>query len=317
VAQLESWQRELRLNADEFMDVIKQDVFEDQVYVFTPKGEIIDLPAGSTPLDFAYRIHSAVGDYFGGARVQTLGADSIPITREVPAEYRLHSGDVVTIIKRSKPQVKSDWLDIVRTRNGRANVLRALRAGRARDDDDSHSVDEPSAESEPGVVPPLRHPSGAPAELRLCRRCYPCPSDRIVGLPGRRGLVTVHRACCHTFASAMRHRRKIDDVRTPAMSLDWHALPRTTYRAAVSVLAQDHAGLMHELAEAMKQLDVNLSRTFATANQDRNKALITLICEISPSVDPNTVFRGLHGVPGVIQVERNERLGCGPTEVRC
>lgn len=307
VAQLDSWHRELRLNADEFVEAIKNDLFEDQVFVFTPKGEIIDLPAGSTPLDFAYRIHSGVGDYYGGARVQTLGPESIPITREVPAAYVLHTGDVVTILKRNKPQVSSEWLDIVRTRNGRVNILRALRAGRERDDE--RATDEPSAESEPGVVPPLRHPSGQPAEIRLGRCCYPCPADPIVGLPGRQGLITVHRTCCRTLRSAL-HRRDQDHAHDQPIALDWHALPRMTYRMVIAVLSQDHAGLMHELAEAMKQLNVNLTRTYATANQDRNKALVTLICELAPSVQPDTVFKGLHAIPGVIQVRRDERLGC-------
>jgi GTP pyrophosphokinase len=309
VAQLEGWQRELRLNAAEFVDVIKHDVFEDQVYVFTPNGEIVDLPAGSTPIDFAYRIHSAVGDFYGGAWVQTLGKDAVPITREVSAEYHLHTGDVVTIIKRNKPQVKRDWLDIVRTRNSRVNILRALRSVRGRDDGYG-LLDEPSAESEPGVVPPLCHPSGRPAQIRLCRRCYPTPDDRIVGLPQSRRIVTVHRSCCRAFSAAAARRSRAGDIQRAPLAVSWSALPQTTYPMAISVLAQDHPGLMHELAEAMKRLNVNLSRTFATANQDRNKALVTLICEINPDVEPATVIRGLHGVPGVIRVDRNERLGC-------
>jgi GTP pyrophosphokinase len=146
--------------------------------------------------------------------------------------------------------------------------------------------------------------------VRLCRCCYPTPADHIVGLPHRRSIVTVHRACCRTLRAAAARRHRAGDQQPASLPVSWLVLPQTTYPMAISVLAQDHPGLMHELAQAMKRLNVNLSRTFATANQDRNKALVTLICEIDPAVEPATVFRGLHGVPGVIRVERNERLGC-------
>ncbi len=100
--QLIDWHRELS-GAEEFLESVKTDIFIDQVFVFTPKGEIKDLPKGSTPLDFAYRVHTEVGDRCVGAKVNG---------RLVPLNYQLSNGDVVEIItaKRSRGPSR-DWLN--------------------------------------------------------------------------------------------------------------------------------------------------------------------------------------------------------------
>jgi len=99
--QLIEWHRELS-GAEEFLESVKTDIFIDQVFVFTPKGEIKDLPKGSTPLDFAYRIHTELGHRCIGAKVNG---------RMVPLDYQLHNGDVVEILttKRDKGPTR-DWL---------------------------------------------------------------------------------------------------------------------------------------------------------------------------------------------------------------
>ena len=99
--QLIEWHRELS-GAEEFLESVKTDIFIDQVFVFTPKGEIKDLPKGSTPLDFAYRVHSELGNHCTGAKVNG---------RLMPLQYQLNNGDVVEIItaKRAKGPSR-DWL---------------------------------------------------------------------------------------------------------------------------------------------------------------------------------------------------------------
>src|SRR5437763_1375446 len=88
VRQLIDWQREV-VDATEFVEGLKLDLFQDQVFVFTPKGDVKDLPAGAGPLDFAYRIHPDVGHRTIGAKVNN---------RLVPLDYRLHNGAIVEII---------------------------------------------------------------------------------------------------------------------------------------------------------------------------------------------------------------------------
>ena len=99
--QLIDWHRELS-GAEEFLESVKTDIFIDQVFVFTPKGEIKDLPKGSTPLDFAYRIHTELGHHCIGAKING---------RMVPLDYQLANGDVIEILttRRDKGPTR-DWL---------------------------------------------------------------------------------------------------------------------------------------------------------------------------------------------------------------
>ena len=113
VRQLMDWQREVA-DATEFVEGLKLEVFQDQVFVFTPKGDVKDLPAGATPLDFAYRIHTDVGHRTIGAKVNN---------RLVPLDYRLRNGDIVEIITTKAAHGPSrDWLNIVRTNQAREKI---------------------------------------------------------------------------------------------------------------------------------------------------------------------------------------------------
>jgi len=98
---LMEWRQEVA-SASEFLDSMKTDVFQDRVYVFTPKGEVIDLPAGSTPIDFAYHIHSEIGDRCRGAKVNG---------RLVSLDYQLRTGDQVEIITAKRGGPSRDWLN--------------------------------------------------------------------------------------------------------------------------------------------------------------------------------------------------------------
>ena len=113
VRQLIDWQREVA-DATEFVEGLKLEVFQDQVFVFTPKGDVKDLPAGATPLDFAYRIHTDVGH-------RTIGAKAN--NRLVPLDYKLRNGDIVEIITTKAAHGPSrDWLSIVQTSAAREKI---------------------------------------------------------------------------------------------------------------------------------------------------------------------------------------------------
>ncbi|MCX7992751.1 MAG: bifunctional (p)ppGpp synthetase/guanosine-3',5'-bis(diphosphate) 3'-pyrophosphohydrolase [Fimbriimonadales bacterium] len=124
--QIPSLQQQLRELTDarsnlEFLTSVFRDMTADQVFVFTPRGDIIDLPEGSTPIDFAYRIHTEVGNRCVGARVNG---------RIVPLDYRLRTGDIVEIITRQNAQPSYDWMNLVRTSSARSKIRAYFREAR-------------------------------------------------------------------------------------------------------------------------------------------------------------------------------------------
>jgi GTP pyrophosphokinase len=112
-----AWRREIEED-QAFVESFKNDVLQEQVYVFTPKGKIIDLPQGSTPIDFAFRIHSDVGMNCVGARVNN---------RQQPLHYQLQNGDMVEIITKTGRGPSRDWLEFVKTSGARTHIKRWFR----------------------------------------------------------------------------------------------------------------------------------------------------------------------------------------------
>ncbi len=128
IEQLREWQRELPQNADEFVEAVKGDIFQEQIFVFTPKGEVKDLPRGSTPLDMAYRIHTDIGDHCIGARIITNMDDSGRlVTRVVPLDYELKGGEIVDILVSKEAHPTRDWLSFARTTTARTKIRRYLK----------------------------------------------------------------------------------------------------------------------------------------------------------------------------------------------
>ena len=100
-------------DAKEFMDAIKINVFDDEVFVFTPKGDVYDLPVGSTPVDLAYKIHSAIGNKCTGAKINR---------KIVPLSTRLQTGDIVEILTANGKGPSLDWLKFVKTSSARSRI---------------------------------------------------------------------------------------------------------------------------------------------------------------------------------------------------
>jgi GTP pyrophosphokinase len=118
---LMEWQKEVT-DAESFVDAVKVDLFQDEVFVFSPKGDVLNLPAGSTPVDFAYRIHTEVGHHCIGAKVNG---------RMVPLDYELQNGEIVEILTSKAPHGPSrDWLGFVKSASARERIRKWFKSQR-------------------------------------------------------------------------------------------------------------------------------------------------------------------------------------------
>ncbi|KKT61708.1 hypothetical protein A2Z63_01415 [Candidatus Giovannonibacteria bacterium RIFCSPLOWO2_02_44_8] len=125
ISQLQKWQKELNppaggenASSEEFLEALKIDFFKDRIFVLTPKGDVVDLPKGSTPLDFAYHIHSEIGNHASGAKING---------RMMSFSWELRSGNVVEIITQKNKKPSPEWLTLVRTAMAKNKIRQALR----------------------------------------------------------------------------------------------------------------------------------------------------------------------------------------------
>ena len=116
--QLMEWQHEMK-DPREFMESVRVDLFPDEVYVFTPKGDVKALPEGATPIDFAYAVHTEVGHHCVGAKVNG---------KLVPLRYTLRQGDIVEIITSPTQHPSRDWLKVVKSSRARSKINQWLKA---------------------------------------------------------------------------------------------------------------------------------------------------------------------------------------------
>lgn len=117
IGQLREWQKEFK-KPDEFLESLKIDFFKHRIFVLTPKGDVFDLPEGATPVDFAYQIHTAIGNMTTGARVNG---------KMVALNDQLKNGDVVEIITQKNKKPAADWLQFVKTGHARKSVSSILK----------------------------------------------------------------------------------------------------------------------------------------------------------------------------------------------
>ncbi len=102
---------------DEYIETLKNDFFSHRIFLFTPRGDVVDLPSGATPIDFAYAIHSALGDHIAGAKVNG---------KLIAIESQLHNGDIVEIITKDSAHPNKKWLELVKTSMARKHIRTAI-----------------------------------------------------------------------------------------------------------------------------------------------------------------------------------------------
>ena len=250
INKLRDWQGAQAASTD-FLAEIKRELLRDSIYVFTPKGDIIELPRGSTPIDFAYHIHTEVGNHCMAAKANGM---------IVPLSGELKNTQVIQIITSTRARPHIGWLRSVKTSRARSKIRHWLTqenpdliiernivvqpphpapTRRRRKPAPARPESERPSGAEPSWRVGLRDGNDTGLLIRLARCCRPSPSDEIVGYVSRGQGITVHRASCADV-------RNIRDFNERGVEVAWETpAPRQSY--SFTVTAELDARLYSEI----------------------------------------------------------------------
>ena len=271
--QLLDWQQDVT-GADEFIESIKTDIFRDQLYVYTPKGDIRELPIGATPVDFAYRIHSELGNRCIGARVnsQIVALDTI-----------LKNGDLVEIISSRQSRGPSlDWLNpetgFVKTASARQQIRLWYRR------------QEKGAQIEKGVeiISTVKHRFGLTTNNSEIAKHFEFSTDEELMIALGNG----------SFSSS-----ELEKYFIIKSSSDTGFGAQVEFR--LEVVAWDRIGLLSDITTILSREKINISSVITSEPGD-GTAIISLTLLAGDSSQMSRIFPRLDNVEGVIDVHRVE-----------
>jgi GTP pyrophosphokinase len=294
--QMYEWLKDATVPED-LMDSMRADVRDADIYVFTPKGEVKELPKGATPLDFAYFIHSQIGHQCIGARVNG---------RMVPLRYHLQTGDLVEILTSKNQTPHMSWLEVVVTGRARTRIRQRLR--------------------EMGELEPLSEPAPRTREVRPAARltharpvrqvddvtrhkliriegskgmlvqfgkcCNPMPGHSILGYVTRNPGITVHRVDCRSFMNTARDPKRIVDA-----SWEGEGIFETSMRVTIG----PRPNVLADMTNALRPLNIEIINAQYGPGDD-GWGLFEFIFEVADQRVIEAVIRTLRTVAGVTQV---------------
>jgi GTP diphosphokinase / guanosine-3',5'-bis(diphosphate) 3'-diphosphatase len=227
--QVLDWKRKA---PGEFLDTLKVDLFQDEIVVFTPKGDPVILPEGATPIDFAYEIHSRIGDACTKAQVNK---------KLVSLDTKLKGGDVVYIMTSPSQKPSRAWLSFVVTSKAKQRIRGVL--GIETDQDSKPQKEKPDN------LNLTKHISyeGKKAQLKLSKCCNPQFADEIVAYRMKDGTITIHKKDCPNIYA-------LD--RTKSVKVKWD-VPQKKIRT-INIYVEDKLGMVEHILDALVKASVSV-----------------------------------------------------------
>ena len=313
------WQQELK-DPGEFMETVKVDLFSNQVFVFTPKGDVMELPAGSTPLDFAFKVHTAVGCKCIGAKVNG---------KMVPIDYELQNGEIVDIVTSANSHPNLDWLKIVKTNSAKSKIRQYLKkeAGAAVPEKPaaSKAKEEAAKEAErleaeakkkaqeeakklaqamkkekrPERTKGVSVKGVSDLMIHFAKCCSPVPGDAIVGYTTKGRGVSVHRMDCSNIRSLPeREKLRLIDV-------SWDEDDSgQNFDAGITIVAEDRKGLFSDVSKVCVDMDININGLNLKTDKEK-VCTMDLTLSINNTADIVKVMARMKQVKGVVEVYRS------------
>ena len=302
-----AWARQLIAWKEDAWDQLKGQELDEQIYVLTPLGQVIPLQQGSTPIDFAYSVHTDLGHRCRGARVD--GA-------MVPLDTTLKNGQTVEIVSVKQGGPSLDWLNAERgylaTHRARSKVRAWFNAQQAEQEDlkETPSAEElPKAELPEIILRKSKAKAGHGDVLvvgvdslltQLSRCCRPVPPDPISGFVTRGRGVSIHRQDCSTFKQLL--------ARAPerVVLTEWGVRAANQSKALfpvdIALIAVDRQGLLRDISEVFSKLKINV--TGVKTQSRKGLASMQFTIEIPSTDGLQTAITGLLEVKGVTEARR-------------
>jgi GTP pyrophosphokinase len=341
--QLMEWRRDIA-DAQEFVESLKTDIFRDQVYVFTPKGDIVDLPAGSTPVDFAYRIHSDVGNRCRGGKVNG---------RLVSLDYQLQNGDRVEILTAKSGGPSRDWLNpnlgYIKSHNARDKVRLYFRREEREEnvtqgkDQLDHEIRRLSLEHTPDDIARIFkferledfyaaigcgdvdvHSIAArlvpQEEKSVIKPAMPTTGKTGIRVMGVGDLLTRLGTCCKPLPGdaiigyitrgkgVTVHRQDCPNVQKVEserlVSVEWGASDHQVYPVSIRVEAMNRDGLLRDVTTLVADDHVDITEARAIVHADQT-ATITATLQVTGMDQVSRILSKIEGMREVLEVRRN------------
>jgi GTP pyrophosphokinase len=298
----------------DFLDRVRVDLFQDRVYVLSPKGEIVDVPVGGTPLDFAYQVHTDLGHRTRGAKVNG---------RMVPLDYQLKNSETVEIITAKTPQPSRDWLSTQTGFLASPRHRNKVRAWFRKQDEPQNKTEEVSAAQAAGATQRLLHareaqPDHSPvreASVRApdvevqgigdllstyARCCKPVPPEPIVGyITVGRG-ISIHSQACANLARLK--------LKSPArvLAVDWGKTGRSDFPVDIEVHAFDRRGLVRDVSAALADEKISIQGMTTVTDKRDNIARMRIGISIAGLPQLSNVLARIAQVPNVLSARRRK-----------
>ncbi|OGC04256.1 hypothetical protein A2276_06620 [candidate division WOR-1 bacterium RIFOXYA12_FULL_43_27] len=293
-----SWFRRLLENqselkdAKDFMESLKIDLFTDEVFVYTPKGDVFQLTVGSTPVDFAYHVHTQVGHRVAGAKANG---------RIVPLDYKLQNGDIIDIITGKVDQPSLDWLNFVKSANARSRIKNWFKKHREEEYVAEKKIEEtrPVEISKPHkrkIVLGIKVSGLENVSTRISKCCKPLPGDRIIGIVSSGKGVSVHKAACPTLARQKVNKEKLVEV-------EWDLSRDSFYPVEIEVEAFDRVGVFKDILSQISNTGTNVSSASVTTKRG-SSAFLNIIVDVKNVEHLQKVTASIRSVSDVYDVKR-------------
>jgi len=305
IRQIVEWQKTIP-SAREFINRVKEDIFSDEIFVFTPKGEIINLTVDATPIDFAYKIHTEIGNKCIGAKVNG---------KIVPLNYKLKTGDRVEILtSKTSPGPSRDWLKFVKSPSTKEKIRQFYRKKEKEEEKKEETVKEEIEKKYKGVVLERKIKTsnkfgvvipGIKGEvlITLAKCCTPIPGDEIIGYISKGRGVVVHRRDCKNLLSILGN---VDNSLEKIVKVEWANDVKILYPVKINIHIKDEPGVLNKIVSIIAKYDYNIESVNVPPSKNKEKTTtIYMTLQIPGYGKLNDLLEEIKIVPNVLEIERN------------